>query len=247
MKRALVLSDFHCPFVDKTTLSNIVYPVVETGFDDIIIAGDLLDCYGLSRFDKDPQRIDSLQEELDVATSILSEIHQRAPHAKKILIKGNHEERLGRALRETKTFHSLRQLRWPVLLELHRFGFKWEETIFRVNRNFIIVHGSVIRKFSGYTARAMLEKYGVSGISGHSHRMALHCSTDYSGEYLWVECGHLCDISKVDYVEDKHGGVANWQQGFSILFYDANRFFVNPIYIKNGCCVVEGKLYGEKK
>ena len=67
MKVACVLPDIHFPFQDKNALKvaldliNYVKPSV------IIQVGDLVDCYSISRFSKDPDRISgtSLQKEFD--------------------------------------------------------------------------------------------------------------------------------------------------------------------------------------
>ena len=151
MKICLVLNDFHVPYHDRHVLENIIYPVIKAiKPDTLVIAGDLLDCYGLSRFNKDPKRIDSFQEELDVAIPILAKIHKLAPTAKKVFLKGNHEERLTKTLQNTQMYASLEALRWPTLLNLKEHGFTFVENVYPLTKGFIIHHGCIIRKHAAY-------------------------------------------------------------------------------------------------
>ena len=127
----------------------------------------------------------------------------------------------------------LRDLTVPHLLKLDEFGIEYIESGILRRGDTIIKHGNVVRKFSGYSANGEFQSNGLSGVSGHTHRLGIFCHTNAGGNYTWVESGHLCDDNQ-EYMEGK---VANWQKGFAIGFYKnsgSHRFNVNIIPIING-------------
>jgi len=88
-----------------------------------------------------------------------------------------------------------------------------------------IKHGNVVRKRSGYTATAELEKSGVSGVSAHTHRLGHIYKTNFGGMFGWVEAGCLCSL-KPEYLE---GEKADWQHGLAYGFFERGdkRFVVH--------------------
>ena len=53
LRRGLIIADLHVPYTCKSAEIAIA-DAVKFGIDFIIILGDFLDCYHLSRFEKDP-------------------------------------------------------------------------------------------------------------------------------------------------------------------------------------------------
>lgn len=247
-KKALITNDWHIQYHDERVIDTIIYPLIEDHkFDTVIVAGDFLDCYAISDFDKDPARITSFQDELDTGIGILGQIGRLVPKAHKVFLEGNHEARLEKELRKHQSMHCLRNLQWAKLLEFERNGFISAEGLCRLNNVFVVGHGTLVRKHSGYSAKGEYDKYGISGMTAHTHRMGQHSHTNMSGVYGWWENGHLSDMRKTEYVQRKLGGLANWQQGFSIIYYSTNRYHVDMVHITDGQCIVNGKLYGRKK
>ncbi len=95
---ALEWSDSHFPFHDPEVLS-IVQAIAEDMQPDFLVhKGDLLDARELSRFDKDPNRKESLQDEIDQARAHLATMRLASPNSTFVLLEGNHEDRLRRTL-----------------------------------------------------------------------------------------------------------------------------------------------------
>ena len=65
------------------------FRIVDQDFEKVVFVGDLIDCYTLSDFLKDPRRIATLQEELDEANRVLSELYRLCPEIE--FFEGNHE------------------------------------------------------------------------------------------------------------------------------------------------------------
>jgi predicted phosphodiesterase len=243
-EKSLFVGDIHAPYQDPFCMK--VIEDFSRWFKPqwVFILGDLVDFYQLSKFDKDPVRMDCLQDDLDSAKSELERLRTANPKAKIVLFEGNHESRLRKWLWNNPEVSSLRALTIHELLSLSKYNIQWVGALETYTyHDFALEHGDIVRKHSGYTARGMMEKRGVSGISGHTHRMGTHYLTNMGGDFVWVENGCLCDRHP-SYVRDP-----NWQNGFSVGFFKKSdpRFTINQVCIPDGLCVYSGREFGTVK
>ena len=237
-EKSLFLSDVHAPYEDGKSLKVVREFSEWFKPQKIFILGDLVDFYQLSSFNKDPKRMDYLQDDLDVARSVLEMIRTSNPRAQIWLFEGNHESRLRRWLWTHPEVASLRDLSIMQLLTLHQYDVHWVPANDRfVHHGIYLEHGDIVRRHSAYTARGMMERRGVSGVSGHTHRMGTHYLTNMGGDYVWVENGCLCDRSP------EYSKSPNWQNGFTVGYFKNERFTMNQICIPDGKCVYAGKEF----
>jgi predicted phosphodiesterase len=249
---ALEWSDSHFPFQDDEVLS-IVQAIAEDMQPDYMVhKGDLLDARELSRFDKDPNRKESLQDEIDQARAHLATMRLASPNSTFILLEGNHEDRLRRTLWNldgpAATLGQLtafkRAMTWPSLLGLEEMGIEFvaygEQSKRDILPKFITKHGSVVRSASGATASAEQRKYNKSGSSGHTHRLGAVWHRDSNGSHVWVETGCTCSLDP-DYCVDP-----DWQNGCVFWTFDKRTGAATPelIFIHNGLAVFRGRTYG---
>lgn len=231
-ERGAYVNDLHFPHHDPVAVELAMEFIVDFNPHRLFFNGDIADFYPLSRFDKDPSRISSLQAELDMAVDYLARFRRRLPGTEIHLLEGNHEYRLTKWLRANPGIHGLKCLEMSELFRLRELKILHTPYMKHVDYNgFIVEHGDMARKHSGYTARGMLDKRGVCGLSGHTHRMGACYQTDLSGIKVWYENGCLCDLNP-EYVNGK----PNWQQGFSISHFikGDDRFIVEQIPIIDG-------------
>ncbi len=222
------LTDWHIPFHDKKALSAAL-DFTEAIQPNILILHELHDFYSLSRFSKDPGRIDSLQSELDEVAGHLDELRHRCPAARIILLKSNHLDRLKHYLWDcAQALSSLRALEITSMLGLDQFDIEYKDCF--IHNNFLFKHGNLVSKDSGMTARREFMAEGMSGVSGHTHRLAQIYHRDRTGDYQWIESGCLCDLQP----EYEDGRIANWQHGISIVSFDEDSVFAMPIPICSG-------------
>lgn len=121
-------------------------------------------------------------------------------------------------------YSDLNALKLEKLLELKEFGIEYMNDY--SYEGFLFKHGDIIRKDSGMTARTELAKEGVSGCSGHTHRLGVHYKTLRGGHYVWIESGCLCKLNP-EYIE----GTADWQQGISMVSFKPNSdHFIAQVY-----------------
>jgi hypothetical protein len=167
------------------------------------------------------------------------------PNAQRYFLEGNHEFRLNKTIqRASESQRELMRLRvvqkyvtWESIL--HEAGIEkgmWEfvpvkgQARRRIFPKLVVKHGSIVRKWSGSTARGEWERYGISGISGHTHRLGVFYHRDFNGNQAWAETGCTCDLNP-EYIEDP-----DWQHGCLVVTFreDYKYFSFEPVYIQEG-------------
>lgn len=240
-EKAVFIPDTHIPFINETIWERILDFLKDFQPDRIFILGDFIDSYNVSSFAQDPELFGQLQKELNLGKYHLEQLREVCPRAKGVFCEGNHEARIKRWLWENPAIASLEKLKIENLLGLDELDFEFVEYGNYYNYNgFLVKHGDIVRMHSGYSAKAELEKMGLSGISGHTHRMAAHFKTDMGGQKVWYESGCLCNL-KLPWAN----GSNNWQNGFAVSWHErnGNRFFLELIPIIKNRFVYGGRYY----
>lgn len=231
----IVLSDIHFPYQNDKAIKATLNFIKANPVDTIILNGDILDFYDVSSFDKDPSRINSLQEEINLAQKFFKELRDLSPNGRIVFVKGNHEQRIERYLMKHPELFSLDALKLPNLLGFDKFNIEYKDKGFKLG-SLKIIHGDMVRKFSGYTARGELEKHDSSGICGHTHRLSCYYYRTPERYLAWYEGGCLCDLNP-HYIDEP-----NWQSGILYGYVEKDSFAVTPIPIVDGkikCVLLE--------
>lgn len=210
----LTLCDVHVPFHDKKAVS-VAMDFAKDLVPKTIVMHEWLDWYQISKFDKDPNRINDLQDDIDQTVELFDALRRKCKGSDIIMVKSNHDARLERYKRQNQPLYNLRNLNIEKLLELEKFNIHYQDDY--VFRKVLFKHGNTVRKYSGYTAKNELNNEGISGASGHTHRLGCHYETNRGGKYVWMESGCLCDL-KPEYID----GIANWQHGCSVFLFKKN-------------------------
>lgn len=238
---AAILQDTHHPFHDQRALREVELFLGDLQPDLIMYPGDMSDFYGLSKFDKNPNRANQLQSDLNSTKRMFKRHRGIVPNARMIEEDGNHEDRLRRYLWSgSPALASLDCLTIEGLYGLTDNTVEhvpYEEGVL-INGVFMVTHGDLIRAHSAYTAKGMSDKHGGSGMHGHSHRLGSYYKRNRFGIYGWWENGCLCDLDP-DYVTNP-----NWQQGFSLVHFTRERFWVEQIQIIHRKFMYGGRVYG---
>ncbi|RMH18637.1 MAG: hypothetical protein D6698_06810 [Gammaproteobacteria bacterium] len=231
-KVAVVLSDIHIPYHCPSALAIAMDYTESLKPDRIVLNGDIVDMYSVSRYMKDPLRIDTFQEELDQARDFLRLLRQQNPKAKITFIKGNHEARIEKFLIDrAPELSSLRCLSLDSLLGLSEFDIDFIDQGIKLG-NLYVEHGAVARSSPGASALAYYRKMGTSVLVGHIHKLNVIRHRNVYGVHTLVENACLCDQS-FDWLHTP----VNWQQGFTEVHYQSNGNF--QIFQH---CIVDGKL-----
>lgn len=234
----LVLSDIHIPFHDLEALTTALEFGAAREPDVILLNGDILDCYDISRFMKEQDR-PSMVDEIGMGIEFLGLLREQFPKARIIYKLGNHEERMRNyILKNAPEFGNLAALELHSLLQFDKFGIE------RVDRQIIkagklnILHGHEMGEaiFSPVNpARGFFLKAKANTLVGHYHQSSHHSEGDLNGGKVGVwSTGCLCNLSP----EYRPYAFTKWKHGFAyITVHDDGTFVVENKEI------IDGKVY----
>lgn len=206
-------SDFHFPYQDDQAIRSFLNLIRRLQPHRVVLNGDVADFFQLSRFDVAGERVDHLQEEIDQANDFRKQVREAALDATIDETEGNHDNRiLSYVQKNARSLKSLRALKPSELFRYGDYQINWHSgSGFLLRKHFLVRHGTIVRAEAGASAKAELMQAGISGISGHTHRLARYTKGGYV-QRSWLEQGCLCRTDP-DYVPT---GKPNWQQGAAV-------------------------------
>jgi predicted phosphodiesterase len=231
-KRLLVLSDLHIPYHSIDAITAAFDYAKKEKPDAILLNGDTLDFFSLSRFAKDP-KARSFAHELAAFKEFMQVLIKQF-HAKIYFKFGNHEERY---------FHYL----WMKAGELNGVDEFELENIIKARAEGIeiikdkriikagalnIVHG---HEFGGSVfspvniARGLFLRGKVSAMQGHNHCTSYHVERDMNGGV--VKTWSLGCLSEL---HPAYLPINKWNHGFAIVDIDEQNFNVRNYTINKG-------------
>jgi predicted phosphodiesterase len=237
----LFLSDLHFPFQDADLVASALRLARRLRPHRVVLNGDVNDFFQLSRFNTCLERLDDLQDEIDEANAFRAALRRAVPDAVIDETLGNHDERLIRYVEQNaRAMTSLRALEPSRLLAADELDIRRHDGAgLRLRPHFLVRHGTLIRKHAGWSAKAELESAGISGVSGHTHRLGVFRLGGYR-PLQWAEGGCLCGLNP-DYVV----GTPNWQQGAVVGQFSTktHAFALEEVQAFGGMLLYGGRRY----
>lgn len=221
--KVLVLSDIHIPYHSISALTAVFDYTKNMDIDAVLLNGDVLDFFGLSRYCKDPKKRNFAGElkAFEDFMNILNDIYKC-----KIYFKlGNHEERYNHFL-------------WMKAGEIADVEeFQIEEIIKKRAKNVQVISDKRIIKlghlnvlhgheFSGGVfspvniARGLFLKAKASAMQGHNHQTSEHSESNLEGKLTTTfSLGCLSELNP------EYMPINKWNHGFAIVDIDAKGNF----------------------
>ncbi len=216
-ERVVLWPDTHCGDEDPRAIELALKVTEKLEPTRLILLGDFLDFYGIARFDKDlSQKTALLKTEVEKGREVLRSIKSATPLCTtRSYIQGNHEARLTKWMWANPAFRGLDTLSFDSLLGLSSAGFQASlvQSI-QLTPAIIVRHGSFIAQDAGQSGKKELQRAGMSGASGHTHRIGTYSLRTESGLMSWTECGHL------QRNPPSWASTQNWQQGLAYVDLD---------------------------
>jgi len=212
-KRLAVLSDIHVPYHSIEALTAAFDMISKEKPDAILLNGDTIDFYGLSRFMKDPRKR-SVAHELQACNELLDVLQQF--NAKIYYKLGNHDERYEHYLmHKAPELLGIPEFKFENLLKAKERGMEviGEKRIIKANK-LNIIHGHEYPSvFSPVNiARGLYMKGKVSAMQGHNHQTSSHTESDMNGEIVTTwSLGCLCELNPAYMPLNK------WSHGFAMV------------------------------
>ena len=235
-ERALILSDIHIPYHNLPALRAALTVGKRDDCSILILNGDTLDFYKLSRFQKDP-RARSARDEIARANQLLDAIDEQFPKARKIWKDGNHDERYAHYLcaHAPELFSVLAEhASLPQLLELHDRGWEYVTDKRPIYLGKLpVIHGHeyptpVLGPVNA--ARGLFLRAKSCALVGHHHQTSEHTETSIREDMITTwSAGCLCDL------HPEYARFNKWNHGAARVDLDAKgNFSVRNFRIQAG-------------
>jgi len=230
----LLLSDIHVPYHNIPALTLALKYGLENNVNTILLNGDVIDFYAISRFEKDPRKRNFGHEVL-MTRQFLATLRKLFPNAAIYYKCGNHDVRYDHYIMRNA----------PDLLGINEFSFESLMHLDQLNITFIpdkqIIHAGNLTILHGHElgtsvfspvniARGLFLRAKDNALCGHHHQASEHSEPNIKGKLTtcWsVAC--LCELHP-DYmpINKHHHGFAH------IKVMDTGEFEVSNYRIVNG-------------
>lgn len=225
-----ILSDIHIPSHDDEAVGIALEYFYKHGITNLVLNGDILDCYQVSDHVKDPTE-PQIKAEFDCLRPWLRFLQQKGFT---IVYKlGNHEERLERFLQQkAPALFGWEILSWDALIATPGVTVVDNKRIIQAGK-LSIIHGHEFGRQAVFNpvnpARGYFIRAKASVLGGDKHQSSEHIESDINGRVMGAwSTGCLCDL------HPKYLPINRWNLGFAVVEHDGDEFEVQNLKILAG-------------
>jgi len=231
-KRLLVMSDIHIPYHNINAITAVLDFAKKEKPDAVLLNGDTLDFFQLSRFVKDPKKR-SFAHELKAFKEFM-DVLKKTLNAKIYFKIGNHEERYEHFLwTKAGELEGVDEFELENIIKARAEGIEFikDKRIMKAG-GLNIIHGHEFS--SGFfspvnIARGLFLRGKVSAMQGHNHSSSEHTESDMNGKITTTwSLGCLCELHPAYLPLNK------WNLGFAVVDIDGENFDVRNKRIYKG-------------
>ncbi len=236
-KRAFIINDVHIPFHSLEAITIAFDYAKKEKPDVVILNGDIIDAYQLSRFLRDPKERHFAQE-LQLFKQFF-EIVKKTFNCPIIYKLANHEIRYEHFLfQKAKELDGIDEFKLENIIKARAEGVIVvdDKRIIKLN-DLDLLHGHEFQ--TGFfnpvnVARGLYLRAKVTAMQGHSHRSSSHTETDLHGKIktTW-SVGCLCHLSP------KYAPYNSWNWGFALVDMSDNK----KEFVVRNKTIYEGKVF----
>ena len=252
----MVIGDTHFGMEDWNVLNLFLEAVSIIKPATVVLNGDTLDLFAISRYPKDVRHIYHLKDEREAYHKFLKMLHDvTADFDCKIYeTNANHSgdgvegrwwrylsERIGEiagipGIQESLSYENvfLPKDAWSRIQLVEHL----ELCNGDLDNQFVIMHGDVVRRHGGFSARGILEKWYTSAMVNHTHRIGMTPQTfpaigsKKTRVVRVYENGCACSLTPC------YASAANWQNAFSIINYSEFNYSVETAVVVNDAVAI---------
>jgi len=231
-KRVLVLSDIHIPYHSIEALTAAFDYGKKMKPDAMLLNGDTIDFFGLSRYCKEPNKRD-FAGELEAFREFFI-ILQKTFNCKIYFKTGNHEERYNHFLwMKAGELSGVNEFKLDEIIKARAEGIEviGDKRIIKAG-DLNIVHG---HEFGGSifspvnVARGLFLRAKTSALQGHNHQTSEHTESNMNGKITTTwSTGCMCELHPA------YLPINKWNHGFCIVDIDGDDFQVHNKRISKG-------------
>lgn len=218
----VVGSDIHFPYQDDKAVNAFIDFCTEHQPEVIVINGDVLDFYKLSRFSKDPAGKNP-KEEIEMCRDFFKTLKASCSKSQIYYTIGNHETRLEKYVLDYAPQVACLMDNVFQIIKTDELGIIGCASLL-INNSIIFKHGNRLGSKSGLSAIKELEAHYLSGATGHTHRLAKFSTRKSGRRFFWFETGCLCTLDP-EYMIDP-----DWEQGFVTIYIQDHKVISSHIH-----------------
>lgn len=188
--KIVFVPDTHFPFEDRGAIAKVIKIIKKERPTHIIQAGDLLDLYSFSRYEKSANLTNpksELSQGLSRATKFWAAVRKASPKAKCYQLIGNHEDRLNKYIARNAP-----ELEGMVKSIADMFDFPGVK-VMRSSKDHLIIDGVVYTHGHLTKLGDHAKYYRKSCVHGHSHRVGIFYEQTIDGLIWEMDTGYLGD------------------------------------------------------
>lgn len=222
----VAFGDVHFPYHSPDALEITIEHAISIGAKTILMMGDIVDCYQVSRWERDPSMRD-VKGEIEMFIDFIKSLKAAMPGVKIIYKFGNHEHRFDRyIMANAPELFNIDSIRLQNLLKLDELGIDYVSPMRIIKyKQLHLIHGheyvfSINNPVNA--ARGLYLKAKKSAVTWHHHRSSEHTESAINGDMVtcWSS-GCLCDL-KPEYMP-----LNSWNHGFVEIHDQDGMFQVN--------------------
>lgn len=215
-KRVLVINDVHLPYHSISAIETMLDYSKKEKPDTVVCNGDIIDCFSLSKFSKDPKKR-NFAGELNQLKEFFEIIQRTFKGAKVIYKLGNHELRYQHFLfQKAHELVGVEEFEFANIIKARTNGIEVVEDKRIIKLNHLdLLHGHEF--VTGFfnpvnVARGLYLRAKVSAMQGHSHKSSAHTESDLHKNIktTW-SVGALCGLSP------EYAPYNSWNHGFALV------------------------------
>lgn len=219
-KRVAIFSDIHVPYHSIECITSAIDFCKKENPDALLLNGDTIDCFRLSRFIKDPRKR-NFKLELDTFKALI-EVFKKELKCKIYFKLGNHEERYEAFLFEkAKELVGIEEFEFENIIKARANGISIisDKRVIKLNDLFGI-HGH--EYVGGITApvnpaRGLFNRGKVCCFQGHNHQTSEHTEPTMAGRMITT-----WSLGCMSELHPAYMPLNKWNHGFAMVDLDSN-------------------------
>ena len=224
LERWLIWPDTHAPFENKAAVDALLRDAAAWKPDGVCVLGDMWDFYQASTFPKDPERKETLLDEVKAGQKLLARVAKLAK--RRIFCEGNHEKRLQKYVQaHAPALHGL----VPSVRDL--VGSDWKFTAYGqvAQLSPLLAASHDFGKAGPGSYLQTLREYGRGAVHGHTHALGVAYGGTADGlRHAVMAAGHLADTEQCDYMHIWKAR-RDWTVGCGAVYIGQNDYYLRPV------------------
>jgi predicted phosphodiesterase len=229
-KKVGVLSDIHVPYHSMTAIICAIKHLREQGIDCLILNGDIMDFYAISRHEKEKDLRD-FPREIEMGRNFLQKIRDLFPLIPIYYKMGNHENRWQRYLNEqAEEFSQLHEMQFEQFFRLDKLAMTYVPDWQGIELgDLLILHGHELMAGGMNPSQSTFNKTFCNTLIGHVHR-----TTSTTKKNGFKEFFHTYSAGCLTQLSPKYYPFAQHNNGFALVEIENGKTKVQNIMIKDG-------------